>query len=198
MWSAVPGSLSWIEICTWSSPASESLRERLLGDADRRGDQIGVEAGVMRGLGDLDEIAPRAPARRPTDAPAARRAPRLRLNTRAQVAVSSSSARPSSASGLEQYGQPSGQRCVSSASRPSGRGARCALRPSDFDQSCSSPSSMASRRLIPRSAFLVSASSMSRRARGAGDDRLISSNSLLSAKPRSIAVTSARCARAAR
>src|ERR1044072_358188 len=41
-------------------------------------------------------------------------------NTRAQVAVSSSSARPSSASGLEQYGQPSGQRCVSSASRPRG------------------------------------------------------------------------------
>src|SRR5262249_3800634 len=43
-------------------------------------------------------------------------------NTRVQAAVSSSSARLSSWSGLEQYGQPSGQRWVSSASRPSGRG----------------------------------------------------------------------------
>src|SRR5262245_38472797 len=40
--------------------------------------------------------------------------------TRTQVAVSSSSSLASSASGLEQYGQPSGQRWVSSASRPSG------------------------------------------------------------------------------
>src|ERR1700719_4619311 len=36
-------------------------------------------------------------------------------NTRAQVCVSSSLPRGSSASGFEQYGQPSGQRCVSSA-----------------------------------------------------------------------------------
>src|SRR5215471_6144653 len=42
--------------------------------------------------------------------------------TRAQLAVSSSSTRLSSASGFEQYGQPSGQRWVSSASRPSGAG----------------------------------------------------------------------------
>src|ERR1051326_3417030 len=42
------------------------------------------------------------------------------LNTRAQVAASSSSSRRSSAIGLEQYGQPSGQRCVSSASKPKG------------------------------------------------------------------------------
>src|SRR5688572_27510508 len=41
-------------------------------------------------------------------------------NTRAQVALSSSSSRRSSVSGLEQYGQASGQRCVSSASRPRG------------------------------------------------------------------------------
>src|SRR5215472_10454142 len=40
--------------------------------------------------------------------------------TRTQVAVSTSSSLASSASGLEQYGQPSGQRWVSSASRPSG------------------------------------------------------------------------------
>src|SRR6516162_11219800 len=40
--------------------------------------------------------------------------------TRTQVAVSSSSSLASSASGLEQYGQPSGQRWVNSASRPSG------------------------------------------------------------------------------
>src|SRR5271166_4258216 len=43
-------------------------------------------------------------------------------NTRAQVAVSSSSPRLSSCSGLEQYGQASGHRWVSSASSPSGRG----------------------------------------------------------------------------
>ena len=42
------------------------------------------------------------------------------VNTRAQVCVSSSLPRGSSASGLEQYGQPSGQRCVSSARRPRG------------------------------------------------------------------------------
>src|SRR4029079_4498489 len=42
------------------------------------------------------------------------------LNTRDQVAASSSPSRGSSASGLEQYGQPSGQRCVSSARRPKG------------------------------------------------------------------------------
>src|SRR5258707_9838270 len=41
-------------------------------------------------------------------------------NTRNQVAVSSSPSLGSSASGFEQYGQPSGQRWVSSASRPSG------------------------------------------------------------------------------
>ena len=43
-------------------------------------------------------------------------------NTLAQVAVSSSSARSSSASGFEQYGHARGQRCVSSASKPSGGG----------------------------------------------------------------------------
>src|SRR5882724_5754413 len=42
------------------------------------------------------------------------------LNTRDQVAASSSLSRGSSATGLEQYGQPSGHRCVSSASSPSG------------------------------------------------------------------------------
>ena len=41
--------------------------------------------------------------------------------TRAQLAASNSDLEVSSASGFEQYGQPSGQRCVSSASRPSGR-----------------------------------------------------------------------------
>src|SRR5882757_8040513 len=42
------------------------------------------------------------------------------INTRDQVAASSSPSRGSSASGLEQYGQPSGHRCVSSASNPNG------------------------------------------------------------------------------
>src|SRR6266566_4272321 len=65
MWSADRASLSWMDICTWSSPAASP-------------------------------------------------------KTRTQVAVSSSSTLASSASGLEQYGQPSGQRWVSSASRPSG------------------------------------------------------------------------------
>src|SRR5579871_2733470 len=46
--------------------------------------------------------------------------PAASRNTRAHVAASSSSSRLSIASGFEQYGQPSGQRWVSSASRPSG------------------------------------------------------------------------------
>src|SRR5215471_16719382 len=49
-----------------------------------------------------------------TPSPAASR------NTRAHVEASSSSSRLSIASGFEQYGQPSGQRWVSSARRPSG------------------------------------------------------------------------------
>src|SRR5258706_1337345 len=46
--------------------------------------------------------------------------PAASRNTRAQVAVSSSLSRLSISSGFEQYGQPSGQRWVSSARRPSG------------------------------------------------------------------------------
>src|SRR5215831_9890149 len=60
MWSADPASLSWIEICTWSSPASANAVEGLVRDPDRGGDQIGVKAGRMGTGGDVDEIAPRA------------------------------------------------------------------------------------------------------------------------------------------
>ena len=84
-------------------PGIGELAERLRGDADRRGDEIGVEAASCAALVISTSRAARR-ARRRRDAPAARRAPPPRLNTRAQVAVSSSSARPSSASGLEQYG----------------------------------------------------------------------------------------------
>src|SRR5499427_5719016 len=64
--------------------------------------------------GDVHEVAPRDKCTCRT--PSAAASPK----TRTQVAVSSSSSLASSASGLEQYGQPSGQRWVSSASRPSG------------------------------------------------------------------------------
>ena len=36
------------------------LAQRLRGDADRRGDEIGVKAGLVRRRGDRDEVAPRA------------------------------------------------------------------------------------------------------------------------------------------
>ena len=60
------------------------------------------------------------PARRRKDAPAARRAPPLHGTPapRSRCRVRRRALR--AASGFEQYGQPSGQRCVSSARRPSG------------------------------------------------------------------------------
>ena len=91
------------------------------GDADRRGDEIGVEAGAMRRRRQSRRGRAARRARRRKDGPAARRARRLRRTPAPRFAVSSSVvSRGSSASGLEQYGQPSGQRCVSSARRPSG------------------------------------------------------------------------------
>ena len=54
------------------------IAQRARGDADARGDQIGVKPGLARVRGDVDQIAPRARARRRRDAPAARRAPLLR------------------------------------------------------------------------------------------------------------------------
>src|SRR5215467_9168992 len=62
----------------------------------------------------------RAPGSPPDKCTCRTPSPAASPKTRIQVAVSSSSSRASSASGLEQYGQPSGQRWVSSASRPSG------------------------------------------------------------------------------
>src|SRR5215831_7968326 len=97
MWSADPASLSWIEICTWSSPASANAVEGLVRDPDRGGDQIGVKAGRMGTGGDVDEIAPRTGL-------AAR-----------QMHLQHAKLRR-----FEQYGQPSGQRWVSSARSPSG------------------------------------------------------------------------------
>ena len=72
------------------------------GDADAGGDEIGVEAGLVRGGRRCRRDRAARRARRRRDAPAARRAPAASLNTRDQVAVSSSSSRGSSASGLEQ------------------------------------------------------------------------------------------------
>ena len=93
---------SWIETCTWSRPASQQIAHGARGDADARGDQVGVEPGLARMRGDLDQVAPRAglAAGQMHLQHAERRPPRA--NTRAQVAVSSSSSRCSSASGLEQ------------------------------------------------------------------------------------------------
>src|SRR5262249_19937550 len=62
----------------------------------------------------------RAPGSPPDRCTCRTPSPAASWKTRTQVAVSSSSCVASSASGLEQYGQPSGQRWVSSASRPSG------------------------------------------------------------------------------
>ena len=50
--------------CPGSRPARDRGRhrtagQRLVGDADGRGDQIGVEPGVVRGRGEFDEVAPR-------------------------------------------------------------------------------------------------------------------------------------------
>jgi hypothetical protein len=114
-------SASWIEIWTWSSPAAASASTlasssstaaviRLVywpASAARR-----IKAGRSgRSVGSPPEkwvcSTPSAPAS---------------SITRSQVAVSSSAAARSSASGLEQYGHCSGQRWVSSASSVIGGG----------------------------------------------------------------------------
>jgi hypothetical protein len=70
-------------------PGLGERAEGLVRDADRGGDEIGVETGGMGAGSDIDEVAARAGlAASP--------------KTRTQVAVSSSSSLASSASGLEQ------------------------------------------------------------------------------------------------
>ena len=91
-----------------------------VGDADARGDQIGVEPGLARVAAAISTRSRRAPGSPPERCTCSTPSAAASVNTRDQVAASSSSSRGSSASGFEQYGQPSGQRCVSSARRPSG------------------------------------------------------------------------------
>ena len=65
---------SWNDSCTWSSPAAFSAAARCCGQADARGEQVGVVAQPVR-LGD-DQLRGRraAAARRPTGRAARRRA----------------------------------------------------------------------------------------------------------------------------
>jgi hypothetical protein len=60
MWSADAASLSWMDICTWSSPASARRAEDPVRDADCGGDEIGIETGGMGAGGDVYEVPPRA------------------------------------------------------------------------------------------------------------------------------------------
>ena len=56
-----PGSGLWIEICTWSSPATLQHRVRPLAREPQRpgGDERRVQAGLARTGAELDEISPR-------------------------------------------------------------------------------------------------------------------------------------------
>src|SRR5262249_9251705 len=88
----------------------------LVRDPDRGSDKIGIETGGMGAGGDVHEVAARAGL--------AARQMHLQDAKPGRLAEdayrSSSSSLASSASGFEQYGQPSGPRWVSWASRPSG------------------------------------------------------------------------------
>ena len=95
-------------------------RQRRPCTPDRRGDQVGVEPGLVRRGARSPRGRGATPARRLTGAPAARPAPRPR-GTPAPRSPCPARRRSSSASGFEQYGHARGQRCVSSASSPRAR-----------------------------------------------------------------------------
>ena len=91
-------------------------------EPDRRGDQVGVEPGVARGCDDLDQVAPRRGfAAGQMDLQHAHRG-RLAKHARPCRGVQFIGAIVRVSAGSSNTGQARGQRCVSSASSPSGAG----------------------------------------------------------------------------
>src|SRR5688500_13933104 len=119
--SALSLSASWKEIWTWSSPASlsRSARSRVR----PRAEVTSVWYSPAPRAWSTSSSRSRRTSGSPPESPSWS-TPRARasVNTRFQSPVVSSAAERARSSGLEQYGQCSGQRCVSSASRVVGLG----------------------------------------------------------------------------